>query len=101
MIALDLEQMLLSEGATVRIAGNVQDALQLIGAEAFSAAVVDHGLRNEKSREIYEQLEAHGVPFLLYTGYTEVTGRPKQVLIRKPSDAETLVNALRTVIEGT
>lgn len=100
MIALDLEQMLLAAGASVRVAGNVQDALDLIGAETFTAAIVDHGLRNEKSREIYDRLEAQGVPFILYTGYSEVTGRPSQVLIRKPSDAATIVSALRDLLKA-
>lgn len=100
MIALDLEQILMSAGAVVRSASGVQEALDLIGAEPFSAAVVDHGLRNEKSREIYDRLEAQGVPFILYTGYSEVTGRPSQVLIRKPSDAATLVSALRDLLKA-
>lgn len=98
MIALDLEQMLKSAGAVVRIAAGVQEALALIGAESFSAAVVDHGLRNEKSRAIYTELDKHGVPFVVYTGYDEVTGRPGTPLIRKPADPGTLIDALKALL---
>lgn len=101
MIALDLEQTLLAAGAAVSIATSVQDALALIGTEPFSAAIVDHGLRQEKGREVYDHLEAHNVPFLVYTGYSEVTGRPNQALIRKPADAATLVGAVRDLLGST
>lgn len=98
MIALDLEQLLRSAGAVVRTASGVQEALDLIGTEAFSAAVVDHGLRNEKSRAIYDELDSHSVPFVVYTGYDEVTGRPTQALIRKPAEPAKLIDALRSLL---
>lgn len=98
MIALDLEQILMSAGAVVRSASGVQEALDLIGAEPFSAAVVDHGLRNEKSRAIYDELESRNVPFVVYTGYDEVTGRPAQNLIRKPADPSAVVGTLKSLL---
>ena len=54
---------------TVRTAGNVSRALQLIAERVPDFALLDIGLVKEKSFAIAERLEALGIPFAFISGY--------------------------------
>ncbi len=70
IIALDLEDTIVGFGVkTVRTAGNVSRALQLIAERAPSFALLDIGLVKENSFAVAERLEALGIPFAFITGY--------------------------------
>lgn len=70
IIALDFEDTIRSFGVdTVRTAGSVTRALQLIEERAPDFALLDIGLGHEKSFAIAERLEALGIPFAFVTGY--------------------------------
>jgi len=100
IIALDLEDTILSVGVkTVRIAGNVLRALDMIADRAPHFALLDVGLIREKSFAIAEKLAALGIPFVFVTGYgTDVrlppafANRPR---LPKPCPTEALVAALK------
>src|SRR5579872_5443937 len=69
IIALDFEDTILRFGVrTVRTAGSVARALQLIEERAPDFALLDIGLVHEKSFAIAERLEALGIPFAFVTG---------------------------------
>jgi CheY-like chemotaxis protein len=74
IIALDFEETILGFGVkTVRIAGSVAKALEMIADRAPDFALLDVGLIREKSFAIAERLDALGIPFAFVTGYsTEV-----------------------------
>jgi DNA-binding NtrC family response regulator len=70
IIALDFEDTILGFGVkTVRTAGTVTRALQLIEQRAPDFALLDIGLVREKSLAVAERLEALGIPFAFVTGY--------------------------------
>jgi len=70
IIALDFEDTILGFGVkTVRIAGSVAKALELIEQRPPQFALLDVGLIREKSFAIAERLEALKIPFAFVTGY--------------------------------
>src|SRR3981189_297396 len=70
IIALDFEDTILGFGVkTVRTAGNVARALEMIAERAPDFALLDVGLVREKSFAIAERLDALKIPFVFVTGY--------------------------------
>src|SRR3979409_2221446 len=70
IIALDFEDTILGIGVkTVRTAGNVARALEMIAERAPDFALLDVGLVREKSFAIAERLDALKIPFVFVTGY--------------------------------
>jgi CheY-like chemotaxis protein len=71
IIALDLEDTILGFGVTtIRIAGSVAKALEMIADRAPDFALLDVGLIREKSFAIAERLDALKIPFAFVTGYS-------------------------------
>jgi CheY-like chemotaxis protein len=70
IIALDFEDTILGFGVkTVRTAGSVARALEMISDRAPDFALLDVGLVHEKSFAIAERLDALQIPFVFVTGY--------------------------------
>jgi CheY-like chemotaxis protein len=70
IIALDFEDTILGFGVkTVRTAGNVARALQMIADRQPDFALLDVGLVCEKSFAVAERLDALNIPFVFVTGY--------------------------------
>jgi CheY-like chemotaxis protein len=103
IIAMDFEDTILGFGVkTVRTAGNVARALQLIEERAPDFALLDVGLGREKSFAIAERLEALGIPFAFITGYDGVAAltdafaqRPR---LPKPCTTDALEAALKNAM---
>jgi CheY-like chemotaxis protein len=84
IIALDFEDTILRLGVkTVRTAGTVSRALQLIEERAPDFVLLDIGLVREKSFAVAERLEALGIPFAFVTGYSTDVALPA-ALANKP-----------------
>jgi DNA-binding NtrC family response regulator len=85
IIALDLEDRILGFGVkTVRSAGSVTRALEMIADHAPDFALLDVSLFREKSFAIAERLEAMRIPFAFVTGHgTEVRLPP--AFARRPT----------------
>jgi CheY-like chemotaxis protein len=70
IIALDFEDTILGFGVkTVRTAGSVARALEMIADRPPDFALLDVGLVREKSFAIAERLDALKIPFVFVTGY--------------------------------
>ena len=70
IIALDFEDTILGLGVkTVRSAGNVATALDLIATRPPDFAFLDVGLAREKSFDVAAKLDTLGIPFVFVTGY--------------------------------
>ena len=101
IIALGFEDMILGFGVkTVRTAGAVARALELIAERAPGFALLDVGLVREKSFAVAERLEALQIPFVFVTGYgadvslpPRFSGRPR---LTKPCSSE----ALKAILTG-
>jgi len=103
IIALDFEDTVLSFGVrTVRTAGTVIRALQLIEERAPDFALLDIGLLREKSFAVAERLEALGIPFAFISGYgadaslpTALAQKPR---LPKPCTADAMQAVLRSAV---
>jgi CheY-like chemotaxis protein len=102
IIAIDFEDTILSLGVqTVRSAGSVAAALDLIAARAPDFAFLDVGLAREKSFAVAEKLDALNIPFVFVTGYgadkvpQAFADRPR---LPKPCSTEALLLVLQRFV---
>jgi CheY-like chemotaxis protein len=100
IIALDFEDTILGFGVkTVRTAGNVARALEMIAERAPDFALLDVGLVREKSFAIAERLDALKIPFVFVTGYGADVRLPAAVAdkprLSKPYSTDALEAALK------
>src|SRR4051812_40036563 len=100
IIALDFEDTILGFGVkSVRCAGSVARALQLIADRVPDFALLDVGLVSEKSFVIAEKLQALKIPFVFITGYSRDFGLPPGLngtpMLPKPCTSDVLEAALR------
>ena len=103
LVLLNVEDMLTDLGcASVSAAANADQALALIAAQPFDAAMVDLNLDGTKSYRVADALAARGVPFVFSTGYSGESlyddYRDRPVLGKPYSEAqlvETLTRLLR------
>jgi DNA-binding NtrC family response regulator len=100
IIALDFEDTILGFGVkTLRTAGNVAMALDMIAVRVPEFALLDVGLVREQSFEIAEKLSELNIPFAFVTGYgadrvpPSFADRPR---LPKPCSSEALLNVLKT-----
>ena len=105
IIALDFEDTVLRLGVTtVRIAGSVSRALQLIDERAPDFVLLDVGLVREKSFAVAERLEALGIPFAFVTGYSIDVALPATLAnkprLPKPCTSDALEAVLRGAAAG-
>jgi CheY-like chemotaxis protein len=100
IIALDFEDTILGFGVkTVRTAGSVARAIELIADRAPDFALLDVSLMHEKSFAVAERLAALNIPFVFVTGYASDVRLPtafaNQPRLPKPCSTEALEAALR------
>jgi len=105
IIALDFEDTILGFGVkTIRTAGSVAKALEMIADRAPDFALLDVGLVHEKSFAIAERLDALKVPFVFVTGYGADVRLPAAFAdkrrLPKPYSAEALQAMLRSQSDG-
>jgi CheY-like chemotaxis protein len=101
IIALDFEDTVLGLGVkTVRTAGTVSRALQIIEERAPDFVLLDIGLVREKSFAVAERLEALGIPFAFVTGYSTDVALPAALTSKprlpKPCTSDALEALLRS-----
>jgi len=100
IIALDFEDTIVGFGVTtVRTAGSVASALQMIAERAPDFALLDVGLVREKSFAIAERLAALKISFVFVTGYAAEASVPAAFAgtprLPKPCSSEALQAALQ------
>jgi CheY-like chemotaxis protein len=100
IIALDFEETILGFGVkTVRTAGGVARALEMIADRAPDFALLDVGLIREKSFAIAERLDALKIPFVFVTGYGAHVRLPAALAnkprLPKPYSSDALLAVLK------
>ncbi|WP_312002501.1 response regulator [Bradyrhizobium hereditatis] len=100
IIALDFEDTILELGVkTVRTAGSVVRALELIAERAPDFALLDVGLASGNSFAVAERLHGLQIPFVFVTGYSSDIGLPSGLngtqMLPKPCTRELLEATLR------
>lgn len=98
MVLMMIEDMLADLGCeSVTAAATVDQALALIEAQAFDAAMLDMNLDGIKSHSVADALAARGVPFIFSTGYSGrdmMDGYRDRPVLRKPFQYDELVRIL-------
>ena len=99
LVLLMIEAMLAEFGCeSVSSAATADQALALIDAHTFDAAMVDMNLSGNRSYAVADALAARAVPFVFSTGYSghdirdDYRDRP---LLRKPFRSEDLMEVLK------
>jgi CheY-like chemotaxis protein len=99
IIALDFEETIQGFGVkTVRTAGSVIRALDMIADRAPDFALLDVGLVREKSFAVAAQLEALRIPFVFVTGYSAGVRLPAEFADRPRLSKPFSIDALRAVL---
>jgi CheY-like chemotaxis protein len=102
MILMIIEDMLADLGCeSVSAASTVDQAIALVDAQIFDAAMLDMNLDGTKSHAIADALAAHGVPFIFSTGYSAHDmrdGYRDRPVLKKPFKYEELVETLTRLL---
>jgi len=102
LIRLTLEDMLAELGcASVSTAGTIPQALGLIDAGVFDAAMLDVNLGGVSSYAVADALAARGVPFVFTTGYGAHflrDGYRERPILKKPFAYEDLGHMLTRLL---
>lgn len=104
LVLMNIEHLLADLGCeSVTAAATVDQALVLLEAQIFDAAVLDVNLNGCESYPVADALGARGIPFAFSTGYSnegmrgEYRGRP---VLRKPYQQEGLAQVLARLFDG-
>jgi CheY-like chemotaxis protein len=101
IIALDFEDTILGFGVkTVRTAGGVARALDMIADRAPAFALLDVGLVREKSFAVAERLQALKIPFIFVTGYGADVRLPPAFADRPRLPKPCSSDALKAIMAG-
>ena len=73
-ILADIQQELEKVGARVLPATTVQEALALLDSEPVTASILDFKLQGGTADDLCHQLTERKIPFVIYSGYTNVEG---------------------------
>lgn len=78
--------------------GRVSEAIAIIGQDTFDAAVLDWNLLGESSEPVARALTAHGVPFVIATGYGAVDGEfADRPILGKPYVPQVLLDRIEAL----
>ena len=102
LVLMNVEDMLANLGCeSVTAAATVDQAMALIEAQVFDAAVLDMNLNGTKSFPVADKLAALGVPFFFSTGYSARDmrdGYRDRPLLKKPIRYEELVEVFTRLL---
>jgi CheY-like chemotaxis protein len=102
LILMLIEDMLGELGCeSVTAAATVDQALALIDAQGFDAALLDLNLNGNKTHAVADALAAHSVPFVFSTGYSDhdiADGYRDRPVLKKPFQYEELVAILTGLV---
>lgn len=98
LITFLVEEQLLAAGASVKAAGSTAQALQLLTAGPFDAAMLDVRIGDGDCSDVAEELRLRGIPFILTTGDTHAPDFGARLSLTKPFSEEQLIQALLSVL---
>jgi DNA-binding response OmpR family regulator len=98
-IQMDIQQGLEEAGARVCAAETIQQALALLDIEPITASILDFKLGGGTADDLCHQLTARKIPFVIYSGYTNVEGEcSRWDIVQKPADTGELVTRVLRVL---
>jgi DNA-binding NtrC family response regulator len=106
LVSLDIATTLHDAGASaVRTCGTIEQALQMLEIETFSAAILDVRLGRATIAPVARKLTEAGTPFVFYTGQLGIESAilqwPHAPVIAKPAPTAALVAAVANVLSSS
>jgi DNA-binding response OmpR family regulator len=102
LISVEIQSALEEAGGSVCPAYTVQEALDLLPQQTFTAAILDYRLQGGTADDLCRQLTERRIPFVIYSGYTNVEGEcSKWEIVAKPAEASLLVTHVVRVIAAS
>ncbi|MDQ3470766.1 MAG: response regulator [Pseudomonadota bacterium] len=102
MVLMNIEDVLRDHACTeVVAAATIDQALALINARSFDAAILDVNLDGKPSHLVADELAAHDIPFVVSTGYGQLalgSSYGDRPVLMKPYRDETLVKMLAQLL---
>ena len=99
LVALHIIDAVKKAGAIVRMTHSLREAAVLIEANDLSAAILDYRVGDSDSSLLGQRLKERGVPFLIYSGYTEFSGACRDAPpLPKPTTDAVLVATLEGML---
>ena len=98
MIAFDLEDVVMSRGATAAVCLDLETALKKVEADDFDVAILDYNLGGRTVLPVADSLQARGIPFVFNTAmadFEDLSARYNGAMVcRKPANEAELVSLL-------
>lgn len=99
LVALDIQQAFEHQGARTTTTRTVASALLAIEDPSLSAAIVDHALGDGDSSVLCQRLKELDVPFITYSGHTNVDGACAGTKhLTKPTSGSLLVSTMQDML---
>jgi len=99
LITMEIAAALESAGALVRSALTLRDALRLAEESGLSVAIIGLALGRDTTVALCKRLAERGVPFAIYTGYSDIPVECKpNAVLRKPADRATIIRILAALV---
>lgn len=103
LILMNIEQGLEELGCrNISAASTVKQALSLLGAQTFDAALVDINLGGNESYPVADALAGRGVPFAFSSGYSAKgvkAGYGHRPMLRKPYNRIALADMFERLLD--
>ncbi|MTH61864.1 response regulator [Paracoccus litorisediminis] len=103
LVALDMSHELKAAGASVNIARNIDQALQVIGTLEIDVAMLDGNLSGQPVDDVALALARHRIPFCFVSGYGREhlpQGFQHVPVVEKPFRAEALLPVLTELMHA-
>jgi CheY-like chemotaxis protein len=104
VVLLEIATVLSSAGAVVVKCSTVEQALQEIEQQLFTAAVLDVRIGRHTIAPVARKLTDLGIPFVFYAGQVtpepELSQWPRARMVSKPAAAAVLVNAVVELLDS-
>jgi DNA-binding response OmpR family regulator len=100
LVALHIIDGVKKAGAIVRVAYSFREAAVLVEGDDLSAAILDYHIGNGNSALLGQRLKERSVPFLMYSGYIELSGACRDALrLPKPTTEAVLIASLEGLLD--
>jgi len=99
LIAMEVVEAFKAAGAVVTATFSFKQALILVEHDGLAAAILDHALGDSDSSRLCARLKERGVPFVIYTGFSNVKGHCADgPLVQKPAPATELIATVEALL---
>ena len=99
LIAMEIMEAFQKAGALVTMTTALRQALILVEHDGLAVAILDHALNDGDSTELYLRLKERDIPFVIYSGFPEVSGIAAEApLVQKPARADVLIETVEALL---